>query len=391
LDLAIVHIGVHDAVQAIERRFKPYHTQIPGATGSRIAAVAAAAHDVLVAQFPSQATTIDAKYHAYLASNGLAETDPGVFVGQHAAAGILALRAHDGSFPANPENFIGGPAAGQWRPTAPAFASMAAPWLGAVDPFTKKFSEQFRAAPQPPLTSNEYARAYNEVKALGGRVSTTRTTVTRTPEQTDLGYFYADNLVALWHRALRGIALAESLNIGDSARFFALASIASADAVITSWDSKTHYEFWRPITAIQEGDNDGNPQTSGDPDWLPLINTPPYPDYTSGANNLSGSMTRILQRFFKTDRMTFTVTSTFPQAVQKTRIYTRFSDIADDMVEVRIYEGIHFRFADVAGRRQGTRVANQAFKRFLRPLHDNDKDDDDDGDDELDLGRDRQE
>lgn len=400
LDIAIVHIAVHDAVQAIEHRFKPYHTQIPGATGSRVAAVAKAAHDVLVARFPLQTASLDATYHAYLASNGLLETDPGVLVGQQAAAGILALRAHDGSFPANPEIFTGSTAAGDWRPTlnyqpGPTPVSsgpMAAPWLGAVDPFTKKFPEQFRAAPQPPLTSNEYTRAYNEVKGLGARFETARTKVTRTAEQTQLGYFYADNLVALWHRALRGIALSQSLNIGDSARLFALASMASADAIMTSWDNKRFNHFWRPITAVQEGDNDGNPQTAGDPEWQPLINTPPYPDYTSGANNLAGSMTRILRRFFRTDKMTFVVTSNFPLANPNTRTYTRFSHVADDMVEVRIYEGIHFRFADAVGRRQGTLVANQAFRRFLRPLHDHDDDDDDDGDDGGgDRGRDRRE
>jgi hypothetical protein len=392
LDIAIVHIAVHDAVQAIEHRFKPYHTQIPGATGSRVAAVAKAAHDVLVARFPLQTASLDATYHAYLASNGLLETDPGVLVGQQAAAGILALRANDGSFPANPEIFTGGTGPGQWRPTSnyppgPPSTSgpMAAPWLGAVDPFTKKFPEQFRAAPQPPLSSIEYTRAFNEVKALGRHDNSARTDA-----QTELGHFYNDNLVALWHRTLRAIALARGLNIGDSARLFALASIASADAVMTAWDNKRFNNFWRPVTAIQEGNNDGNPQTAGDPAWTPLINTPPYPDYTSGANNLSGSITRILKRFFRTDRMNFDITSNSALAQQKTRHYTRFSDVADDMVEVRIYQGIHFRFADAVGRRQGTLVANQAFKHFLRPLHDDD--DDDDGDDGGgDRGRDRRE
>jgi len=389
LDLATVHVAVHDAVQAFEHRFKPYGSHIRHASGSRTAAVATAARDVLLARFAAQATFINDTYDAYLSSRGLASNNPGVFVGQAAAADILALRANDGSFPVPSEIFVGGTGAGEWRPTPsfqagppPSFAPMAAPWLGAVEPFTKKFAEQFRPGPPPPLTSNRYARDYNEVKGLGARFDTALTTVIRTPGQTDLANFYNDNLVALWHRTLQGIVLERGLNLGDSARLFALASIASADAVMTAWDSKKFFNFWRPLTAIQEGNNDGNPRTAGDPAWQPFINTPPYSDYTSGANNLSGSITRVLQLFFRTDRMAFSVRSNNASAVLNPRPYLRFSAVADDMVEVRIYQGIHFRTADVTGRRQGRMVASQAFRHFLRPVHDHDRDDDGDDDDD---------
>jgi hypothetical protein len=347
-----------------------------------VAAIAKAARDVLVQRFPAQTGSLDTKYQDYLASHGLAENDPGVFVGQEAAAGIIALRALDGSFPIPPPVDTGGTGAGEWRPTLPAFASFAAPWLDTVAPFTMKFSEQFRAKPHPPLTSREYARAYEEVKALGGLENSERT-----PEQTELAYFYADSLLILCERTLRGIAEAHISGLGDTARLFALANLAAADATITAWDSKKFYNFWRPITAIQEGDNDGNPRTAGAPTWLPLIATPPYPDYTSGANNLFGSVTRILALFFGTDTMTFTVTTNFALAKQKERTYHRFSDVTDDMVDVRIYQGIHFRFADTVARRQGRGVATQAFKHFLRPFderdhdHDDDCNDDDGGDD----------
>ena len=179
--------------------------------------------------------------------------------------------------------------------------------------------------------------------------------------------------------------------LGDSARLFALANLAGADAGIRAWNSKKHYNFWRPITAIQQllpADNDGNPQTEADATWTSLIATPPYPDYTSGANNLSGSFTTLVTRFFDTDKVTFKVSTTAAQAVQKERTYHRFSDLADEVVEARIYLGIHFRFADTAARREGTRVATQAFNHFLRPVHDRghdhdrdcgDHDDDDDG------------
>ena len=187
--------------------------------------------------------------------------------------------------------------------------------------------------------------------------------------------------------------------LGDSARLFALGNLAAADAGIRAWNSKKHYNFWRPITAIQQllpEDNDGNPLTEADPTWTPLIATPPYPDYTSGANNLAGSFTTIVKRFFDADKVTFTVTTTAAQAVPNARTYNRFSDLADDVVEARIYMGIHFRFADTAARREGTRVATQAFNHFLRPVrdrgHDHDKEcaghDDDDWDDHRGGGRD---
>ena len=294
-------------------------------------------------------------------------------MGAKAAAGIIALRACDGSFPnPAPPPFIGGTAPGVWRPTLPAFAPMAAPWLGNVTPFTLTRPSQFRAPPPPALTSREYARDYNEVKALGALNNSSRT-----PEQTDIAHFWGGNNPVLWNQVLRDIASAHVDNIAESARLFALVDLAMADAVITAWNSKNYYVFWRPITAIQEGDNDGNPRTVGDSTWLPLIATPPYPDYTSGANNLSGAATRAFALFFGRDRMTFSVTTTNTgPTIQDTRTYHRFSDAAQEVVDARIYEGIHFRFADEAARKQGRQVADWVFENFLRPLDDDDDDHD---------------
>jgi hypothetical protein len=182
LDLAIVQAAVHDAVQAIDRRFKPYHTTIPGATGSPAAAAASAAHDILVNIVPGQAASLDTTYHEYLAAHGLAD-NPGADAGKLAAAGVLALRANDGLIPNPlPPPFLGGNAPGEWRPTPslqppppPSAASMATPWLGAVPPFTLKSGDQFRAKAPPPLNSTQYAEDYNEVKTLGARVTSART------------------------------------------------------------------------------------------------------------------------------------------------------------------------------------------------------------------------
>ena len=368
LDLAMVHAAMHDAIQAFQGRFESYGAPIPNASGSPVAAAARAAHDVLVARFASQSGTLDTLLDNYLIGLGL-QGDTGLIVGQQAAANILNLRAGDGSFPATSEVFTGGTGAGEWRPTPPAFAPMATPWLGAVTPFTLKDPTRFRMPPPPSLSSGRYVRDYNEVKALGSINS-----AARTQAQTDLAFFYSDNFLALWERTLRGIADTNITNIGDSARLFALTNLATADALITAWDGKRLYYFWRPITAIQNGNDDGNPRTAGDASWLPQIptNTPPYPEYPSGANNLTGAMTRTLERFFGNE-MTFSVTSAF---VNQTKIYQRFSDMADDVVDVRIYQGIHFRTADVIARRHGTRIADMAFSHFLRPVHNHDDDED---------------
>ena len=373
LDLAMVHAAMHDAIQAFQRRFEPYGTAIANASGSPIAAAARAAHDVLVARFPSQSATLDTLLDTYLNGLGL-QGDAGLIIGQQAAANILNLRAGDGSFPSNPEIFTGGTGPGEWRPTPPAFAPMATPWLGAVTPFTLRGSvTQFRSPAPPSLDSGKYVRDYNETKAMGSINSPDRTQA-----QTELALFYSDNFLALWERTLRGIAGANINNIGDSARLFALANLAAADALIAAWDGKRFYHFWRPITAIQNGNDDGNPRTAGDATWVPQIPTfnPPYPEFPSGANSLTGAMTRTLERYFG-NKMTFTVTSAFanPAPVNPTRTYQRFSDMADDVVNVRIYQGIHFRTADVVGRRHGTQIADMAFSHFLRPVHNDDDDD----------------
>jgi hypothetical protein len=364
LDWAMVHIAIHDAIQAFQQRFESYNPPIIGASGSPVAAAAKAARDVLVNRFPAQAASIETTYQNYLSANGLLPTNAGVAVGQQAAANIISARANDGSFPPNPETFTGGTAPGEWRPTPPAFAPMSAPWFGDVVPFALNDSTGLLPEPPPPhLQSGAYAKAYNEVKQFGARFNSART-----PEQTDFALFYSDNFGNQLNRAVRGIADAHLTDIGDSARLFALANIAAADALMSSWNTKRYYFFWRPSTAIHEGDNDGNPRTDGDPAWLPLINDPPYPDYTSGANSITGAFMRTLGLFFGDDAFTFDVTSTVPVVLQKTRTYSRFSDVAADVVEARILLGIHFRFADVVARRQGKQAADWAFSHVLRPL-----------------------
>jgi hypothetical protein len=369
VDIALVQVAVHDAVQAIEGRYEPYFAEVADARGKRSAAVAAAAYRVLAGTYPAQAGPLEATYVQYLAAHGLTG-DPGIGVGEQVAVAVLPLRRADPN--PLPPPFTGATEPGRWRPTEsylgsppapPSLSPMAAPWMGAFDPFTLTSPMRFRAAPPPALDSARYTRDFNEVKAMGSLDSSARSA-----EQTDIAYFYSENFLAQWNRALRAIATQKLRRTGDSARLFALANMAGADAIITSWDSKVHYAFWRPLTAIREAAADDNPDTVPDPAWQPLINNPNYPDYTSGANNITGAMMRALALYFGTDRVTFEVTSNAPLAVKKTRVYRRFSGAADDVVNARIWLGIHFRFADLAARIQGQRVAEWVVGHFLLPV-----------------------
>ena len=362
LDLAMVHIAMHDAIQAYQERFETYAEPIVGATGSPVAATATAARDVLVSRFPAQSATIQAAYLAYLAGQGLLLSDPGVAVGQEAALRITALRSNDGAFPLNPEVFTGSTEPGQWRPTQPTFQQpMSAPWMGGVTPFALEDVDRLLHPGPPHLGSGLYVRDYDEVKALGARFGSARTAA-----QTSLATFYSGNFFVQMNSIARSVALARLSDIGDTARLLALANVSAADALIVAWNNKRTHSVWRPSTAIFEGDYDGNARTVGDQTWLPLFNDPPYPDYTSGANSITSAFMRTLALFFDDDAYTFTVTTTV--AGQGTRTYGRFSAVALDVVDARIYMGIHFRFADEVARRQGKQAADWAFSHVLQPL-----------------------
>jgi hypothetical protein len=370
LDFAIVHLAIYDAVNSIDRRYEPYYTLVPGATGSASAAAAKAGHDVLVGLFPAQSATLDADYANFVAANGVDPLDPGTAVGAKAAANILALRENDGRFPANPPPFLGRTAIGQWRPTPsllpgppPTLAPGLTPWVATVTPFTMHSDSQFRVDPPPELGSKEWAEDYNEVKSVGALNSTTRTAA-----QTEIGYFWADSGPVLWQNALRYISLNYLNDIGKSARMYALAEVAMADAQIACWDSKYFYNFWRPITAIRMGDQDGNPATAVDPEWQPLINTPNFPEYPSGHADISGAVSHVLRLFFHRDELNFQMTTTNALAPQKTRAFTRFSQAEQEVVDARVYVGIHYRNSDATAAAQGRRVANWVFKHYLRPV-----------------------
>jgi hypothetical protein len=367
-DLALVQLAVHDTVQSYEHRFEPYYAEVKGAKGDRSAAVAAAAHAILVAFYPAQASTLDATYGTWLANAGLTGNE-GIAVGEAVAAKLATLRRLDPNPPAAP--YTGFPGViGQWRSTEsllagppPTLSPMHAPWMSKFEPLALTGPARFRAPPPPELTSDKYAKDYNEVKSLGSLTSTTRTA-----EQTDIAYFWTDNFVVQWNRAVRGIIDQRVPNMGNRARLLALVNMSIADAVITSWDSKLFYNFWRPMTAIRDGELDNNPNTVGDATWQPLVNNPPYPDYTSGANNVTGATTKALELFFGRDDIAFTVTSNSPAAVKKERKFKSFTAASNQVVLARILLGIHFRTADLEARKQGRAVAQYVYGHQLQPV-----------------------
>lgn len=355
LDIALVQAAVHDAVQAIQRRFEPYAYENPArrGRGSPSAAAAAAAYGVLKGLYPGAECLSNVADPAVTYAG-----DAGLLAGNEAAAALLPLYRPAVALPA----FYGSEEPGKWRPTTPGTSGQGT-FLAVTAPFAMKRADQFRPAPPPSLKSWRYVRDYYEVKAIGSSASTVRTA-----EQTDAGYFWSVNFFSQWNEALRAIANQHLRDVGDSARLLALVAFAAADSQISVYDAKYAYNYWRPVTAIQHGDDDGNAWTAGDASWTPLITTPPYPDYSSGANCLTAAITTVLQNFFKTDRLHFSVWTTNPNATVNPRKFARFSDVQREMVEVRIWQGIHFRTAEDVGRRQGARIGEWTYDKYLRPL-----------------------
>jgi len=361
--LAMVHTAIYDAVNAIEGfPFEPYAvTPNVVSPASRQAAAAAAAHDILVGLFPNQQADLDTKYAASLAAipDGPAKTN-GISVGQQAAAGILLFRADDGRDAVVP--YTPGTGPGVWNPTPPGFLAAQSPEVALVRPFTLNSPSQFRAEPPPDLSSETWARDYNETKSLGRATNSTRT-----PEQTDLAVFFSDNGMLQWNRAWRRISVAKGLSLEDNARFFAMLTTAGADSEIACYDSKYFYNFWRPVTAIRAGDTDGNPQTEPDTDWIGVVITPNHPEYPAAHGCFSGTSAETLEYFFGTDKFDFTLDSTIAGLTNPVRHYESFSQALQDVLDARVYGGMHFRNSTQKGALIGKQVSHFATTHFFRP------------------------
>jgi|CXWL01.1.fsa_nt_gi hypothetical protein len=412
--MAIVHLAIFESVNAVEGGYRSYAGLAPARGGTSIpAAVSQAAHDTLVALFPSQ----EARLNAFLAEDlseipdGQLKTN-GIALGQRAAAAVLTARATDGSqyeeltVGSGPENFHTSNDPGKWRqdPISQIGVALGAKW-GDVKPFVLERGDQFRVPPPPGLGSAEYAAAYNEVKQLGGDGLVTPTT--RTTDQTQIGIFWAydgtPSLCApprLYNQITMRIAnkMGTDTDALELARLLALVNVAMADAGIAAWDSKYFYQYWRPVIGIREADEktgptglgDGNQFTFGDPTFSPLgapasnlmgVNfTPPFPAYPSGHAVFGGALFETLRNFYRTDRITFTfvsdefngatkgVNESSPRPIVERR-FSSLSQAEEENARSRIYLGIHWAFDATEGVKQGNRVANYVFKNLLRPHH----------------------
>jgi hypothetical protein len=375
VDLAIVHTAIYDAVNAIEGfPFRTYAVvpDVPGPASGDAAAAAAGRH-VLIALFPDRSADIEGWYAASLAAipDGDEKTN-GVAVGEETAAGILALRASDGRNAGTPI-VEPAPAPGVWVRTPPALAAPQAPWTRYITPWNLSSPSVFRPGPPPRLSSWRYRRDYEETRDFGAAIGGLAT-----DDQRDIGRFWGDQPMLQWNRAWRGIALARGLSGLDAARFFAMLTTASSDALIACWDAKFEYLFWRPVTAIRAGG--GDPRLTGDPNWSALVPTPNHPEYPGAHGCLSSASTGTLKRFFKTDSFSFTMDSNFAGVTTPVRTYSSFSEALDEVVDARVYGGMHYRSSSEVGAAMGRKVARQAARAF-RPAHGLDPDDaDDDGD-----------
>ena len=363
---AILHAAIYDAVNAIDRTHAPYLVRVPGVSrrASPDAAAASAAHEVLVTLYPAFKPILDGELQQSLAhiSRGEGQTE-GVLVGQAAADRILALRSHDGSSAA-PIPYMFGIAPGDYQSTPPNFPPQ--PQLthwAFVTPFALTRANQFRPGPPPALASERYSDALNEVEAVGVADSQVAT-----DDETLIGRFWNGAIQNYWNEITQTASETRHMTTAETARLFALLNLSLADGVIAFYDAKYTYNFWRPVTAIRAADTDDNPETAGDPNWLPEVgNTGPDPSYPGAHAVISAAGAEVLKSFLKERHFDFEVTSeALPGVV---RSFTSFSAAEDEASLSRIFAGQHFRFDEVSGEQLGRDVADFVVDHFLTPLH----------------------
>jgi hypothetical protein len=379
INMGMVQGAVYDAVNAIgPKQHRPYVLKRrTGAKASVDAAVATAAYDVLselVSTAPERAPfTGRAGLLTTLASEHAASLDAitddsfkkqGIAVGHAAAEAMLDAREGDGRF--GPSQWVPNSAAGHWQPLLNAAGQQIldpTPWVGGVKPFLIQSSSQFRSAPPPALGSAQWAAEFNEVKSLGRATGSTRT-----DEQTYRAKWWQSAPVLSWNEVARQLIARNHLGAADSARLLALENLSAADAAINAWSDKYHFDFWRPWNAIPRALEDGNPATAPDPTWAALV-TAPYPEWVSGHLSLDGAHVTVLRMFFGDAPGSFQITSTFVNpGGPAVRSFDTFSQTLAEIVEARIWAGLHYRSADVQGQALGRNVANYAAANYFQPV-----------------------
>jgi hypothetical protein len=355
--MAMMHVAMSDAVNTVQGRYTRFIATGPAAPGaSAEAAASAAAREMLLQLYPAQQAKIDEAYALSLKSvpEGAARNS-GVAVGKQVAAVVFADRSNDATNVPDTYRPVATP--GVWIPTTPPLF----PQYAQAKPWGLRSADQIRPGPPPALSSALYARDFNETKELGAMKS-----ARRTPEQAEAVRFWTQaNFTPSWFQVASQLSAQKGLGLADNARLFALLAMGVGNCFITEWDAKYHYNFWRPITAIRNGDMDGNDATERDAGWTPLNATPMHPEYPSAAGILAGAAVGVLQAVFGNGPASFTVTDLFDPKLQ--RQFTSVAQMGKEQYEIRIWGGIHFRNSLEVGDAMGRKIADQLVSNYLKP------------------------
>jgi PAP2 superfamily len=356
--MAMVHAAMFDAVNSIERRYRPYLVQLPAdPTTSKEAAAGAAAATVLATIDAKTAGEMKVAIAAYLASipDGAAKSN-GVSLGEAVAAKVLEARLNDGSDA--PDAYRPRTTPGVYVPTAITISSM---WPN-MKPFAIANPSQFRPGPPIALESNEWVTDYNELRDYGGQTS-----AKRTAQQTETARFWLVGPPAAYHPFVRQLVIVKQMSVVESARFMALAAIGINDAIIAVLDAKYHYNFWRPITAIRNGDIDGNPATDREATWQPIANTPMHPEYPCSHCIQSGAVAGVVKAVFRTEEIPETA-MTSPTAPSVTHRWTNMTAFTEEVANARVWAGFHYRFSTRVGTEMGLRIGEHIAINAMQPV-----------------------
>ena len=362
LYLSYVQAAVYDAVTHLDHRYQPYHRFIANPSNASLqAAVIAASYNTLVFYLGDPGGGLATKYATAIAALPVDKsTAQGITVGAAAAADIEALRANDGRNAIVTTPYGQGPAApGLWVFTPPPSLQFAAtPWLAFMRPWTLQSAAQFRAPPPPALDSVQYATDLNETRTYGAVNS-----AVRTPEQTAIAYFWNANAINQYNQTLRDVAIQHGMDLVDTARLLAMGMIVTADTGMACFDSKYHYQFWRPVTAIR------NDATAPDPTWTPLVATPNHPEYPSAHGCLTSALAAVVAHALGTDAIDVTIPGATGGGTNltTTRHYATVQEVNNQIIDARVWIGFHYRNSVVAGEDLGTSVADWALQRYFLP------------------------
>ena len=366
--MSYVQAAVYDAVTKIAGRYEPYHSFAGDAAGaSPDAAVISAAYNALVAYLGDPGGVLLAKYDASLAALPSVGKAKGITVGQAAAADVVSLRANDGRNAPDATPYGTGPLApGVWVfAPPPSLQSAQTPWVAFMQPFLLRSSSQFRAEPPPALSSAEWAAEFNEVKAYGAVNSSVRT-----PEQTAIAQFWNANVINADNQALRDLAASREMDLVETARLLAMGDLVETDALIACFDSKYAYTFWRPVTAIRNAAIDGNPATTPDPNWTPLLTTPNHPEYPAAHGCATVALADAMAAALGTEHINVDIPGATGGGTTLTtsRHYDTVHDLEREIVNARVWAGLHYRGSGEAGVELARDVARWALHRYFRPV-----------------------